>query len=376
MILCDCYFYNPTQTSVGFSNRGKSHTTGVPAPMCTQQSSQFHLLPVPRNDLCSILDGTAALLTCCISAIPWLVLCLLLLAFSRMCSLTRNSQVPFANLFRPRTFYLLGQDSSPLIKKPNNKPKRVRDSQISAWIQLTCRNLYEWWSYRLSLASSSLWCLFVSVAYLEENLYESQTKQRKQDFCTVHEWWEQLVTLGSWCSLSFQECHGNLSPGLVQVGGSGGNPDFSWFLSVLSPAVGTVQQESRWWRTPRWDEELPASLPRCLLWTLEPCTVQVAAGSHCAMECTATLALLGSSSLHILILNLLSGHNVSSALTKIWLASVFAGLFFSPIHLSFFKKNKRQAKSDYYGGETVPRRQNASIREKRKRKILFSLAWQ
>lgn len=70
MTLCDCYFYKPTQTSVGFSNRGKSHTTGVPAPVCTQQSSQFHLLPVPRNDLCSILDGTAALLTCCISAIP------------------------------------------------------------------------------------------------------------------------------------------------------------------------------------------------------------------------------------------------------------------------------------------------------------------
>lgn len=45
------------------------------------------------------------------------------------------------------------------------------------------------------------------------------------------------------CFLSPQECHGHPGPGLVQVGGSGDDPDFSWFFSVLWPAVGTVQEE-------------------------------------------------------------------------------------------------------------------------------------
>ena len=84
--------------------------------------------------------------------------------------------------------------------------------------------------------------------------------------------------------------------------------------------------------------------------------MHVAADSHCTVGCTATLpvALLPSMWLIRDTFSSLISFQVSSALTKIWLASVFAVLLFSAVHLSLFYL--KTSKIGLLWRKAVPRR--------------------
>lgn len=120
--------------------------------------------------------------------------------------------------------------------------KRVRDSKISAWIQLTCRNLYKIMilksvtSQFLSDLSSACWC--VLHAWRKTSMSHGQSRGNINSALHMRDENNFVLLCGPLCSLSVHDCHGNPSPGLAQaggikVGGARGSPCLSWFFSVL-----------------------------------------------------------------------------------------------------------------------------------------------
>lgn len=173
---------------------------------------------------------------------------LLLLALPHMCSLTRNCQVPFANLFRPGTFYLLGQGSSSLIKKvkktnpaESETVKLVHESNWPAEIYMNDDPTH--CHQPAPLCCDASWCLLHT--WRKISMSHRQSKGNKTSALGMRDENSLLFLSGAavlfvtsgvpWKSKSWA-CTGCWS---------GGNPDFSWFFSVLLPAVVTVLEESR-----------------------------------------------------------------------------------------------------------------------------------